>query len=212
MATGSGKTSTAANISYRLIRHADARRILFLVDRANLGKQTKLEFEKFDVPETQRKFAAEYNVQHLASNILDSTARVCIATVQRIYSILKGETEMDPEVDEHSIYELPISEPAPVEYNPTLPPEAFDVVIIDECHRSIYGLWRQVVEYFDAHLIGLTGTPNKQAFGFFHRNLVMEYSHDKAVVDGVNVDYTVYRIRTEIGEKGGTIDAGLVTG
>jgi len=106
MATGSGKTFTAANASYRLIRHADAARILFLVDRANLGKQAKLEFDKFDIADTQRKFTAEYNVQHLNSNILDSTARVCIATVQRIYSILKGEKEMDPEVDEHSIYEL----------------------------------------------------------------------------------------------------------
>src|SRR6266571_5551658 len=209
MATGSGKTSTAANISYRLIRHADARRILFLVDRANLGKQTKLEFEKFDVPETQRKFTAEYNVQHLTSNILDSTARVCIATVQRIYSILKGETEMDPEVDEHSIYELPISAPAPVEYNPTLPPEAFDVVIIDECHRSIYGLWRQVVEYFDAHLIGLTATPSKQTIGFFNQNLVMEYGHERAVADGVNVGYEVYRIKTQVTDQGGRVEKGF---
>ncbi len=212
MATGSGKTSTAANISYRLIRHADARRILFLVDRANLGKQTKLEFEKFDVPETQRKFTAEYNVQHLTSNILDSTARVCIATVQRIYSILKGETEMDPEVDEHSIYELPISAPAPVEYNPTLPPEAFDVVIIDECHRSIYGLWRQVVEYFDAHLIGLTATPTRQTFGFFRQNLVMEYPHEMAVADLVNVDFSVYKIETAITKQGSAIDAGDFAG
>ncbi len=202
MATGSGKTFTAANISYRLIKHADAKRILFLVDRSNLGKQTKLEFAKFAIADTQRKFAAEYNVQHLTSNTIDTTSRVCISTVQRIYSILKGEPEMDPELDEHSIYELPVSEPAPVEYNPALPPEAFDVVIIDECHRSIYGLWRQVLEYFDAHLIGLTATPTKQTFGFFRQNLVMEYSHEMAVADGVNVDFTVYKIETAITEAG----------
>jgi type I restriction enzyme R subunit len=208
MATGAGKTFTAANVSYRLIRHADARRVLFLVDRANLGRQAKLEFEKFDIAGTRRKFTAEYNVQRLTSNVLDSTARVCIATVQRIYSMLKGEQELDPETDEHSIYELAVAEPASVEYNPALPPEAFDVVIIDECHRSIYGLWRQVVEYFDAHLIGLTATPTRQTFGFFRQNLVMEYSHDMAVADGVNVDFTVYRIDTAITRQGGTIHAG----
>jgi type I restriction enzyme R subunit len=208
MATGSGKTFTAANICYRLIKHADAKRILFLVDRSNLGKQTKLEFDKFVIPDTQRKFPAEYIVQHLTSNTVDTTARVCISTVQRIYSILKGEPDLDPELDEQSIYELPIAEAVPVEYNPLLPPETFDVVIVDECHRSIYGLWRQVLEYFDAHLIGLTATPTKQTFGFFRQNLVMEYSHDMAVTDGVNVDFTVYRIETAITKQGGVVEKG----
>lgn len=181
MATGSGKTFTAANLCYRLIKYADAKRILFLVDRSNLGKQAKLEFDKFTIQETQRKFPAEYNVQHLTHNAVDATSRVCISTVQRIFSILKGETELDQEIDEHSVYELPVAEPVEVSYNPALPPDAFDVIIIDECHRSIYGLWRQVLEYFDAHLIGLTATPTKQTFGFFRQNLVMEYSHDMAV-------------------------------
>jgi type I restriction enzyme, R subunit len=212
MATGSGKTFTAANICYRLIRHADAKRVLFLVDRSNLGKQTKLEFDKFTIPETQRKFPAEYNVQHLTSNTIDTTSRVCISTVQRIFSILKGEREMDEEIDEHSIYELPVTAPVQVSYNPTLPPDAFDVIIIDECHRSIYGLWRQVLEYFDAFLIGLTATPTKQTFGFFRQNLVMEYSHEMAVADGVNVDFTVYKIETEITTAGSTIDAGEFVG
>ena len=139
MATGSGKTFTAANISYRLIRHADAKRILFLVDRSSLGEQTKLEFDKFDVPDTQRKFPAEYNIQHLKTNTIDTTSRVCISTIQRIYSILRGDEEMDAELDEHSVYELPLAEPVTVEYNPKLPPDAFDVIIVDECHRSIYG-------------------------------------------------------------------------
>ncbi len=212
MATGSGKTFTAANLCYRLIKHGNARRILFLVDRANLGRQAKLEFDKFVIQETQRKFPAEYIVQHLQSNTLDSTARVCIATVQRIYSVLKGEAELDPELDEHSAYELRLPEPVPVEYNPTMPPETFDIVIIDECHRSIYGLWRQVLEYFDAHLIGLTATPTKQTFGFFKQNLVMEYSHEMAVADGVNVDFMVYKIETAITQAGGTIEAGEYAG
>ncbi len=212
MATGSGKTFTAANLCYRLIKHGNARRILFLVDRANLGRQAKLEFDKFVIQETQRKFPAEYIVQHLQSNTLDSSARVCIATVQRIYSVLKGEAELDPELDEHSAYELHLPEPVPVEYNPAMPPETFDIVIIDECHRSIYGLWRQVLEYFDAHLIGLTATPTRQTFGFFKQNLVMEYSHEMAVADGVNVDFTVYKIETAITQAGGTIEAGEYAG
>lgn len=212
MATGSGKTVTAAHICYRLIRYAGAKRILFLVDRSNLGKQTKLEFDKFTIQETQRKFPAEYNVQHLTSNTIDTTSRVCISTVQRLFSILKGEPELDEEVDEHSIYELPVSQPVEVVYNPVVPPETFDVIIIDECHRSIYGLWRQVLEYFDAHLIGLTATPNKQAFGFFRQNLVMEYSHELAVADGVNVDFTVYKIETAITKSGSTIEAGEFAG
>lgn len=212
MATGSGKTFTAANITYRLIRHADAKRILFLVDRSNLGRQTKLEFDKFVIPETQRKFPAEYIVQHLASNTVDPSSRVCISTVQRVYSILRGESELDPEIDEQSAYELGLSRPVEVEYNPELPPEAFDIVIIDECHRSIYGVWRQVLEYFDAHLIGLTATPTRQTFGFFNQNLVMEYSHDEAVTDRVNVDFNVYEIQTSITEQGSTLEKGEYAG
>jgi len=210
MATGSGKTFTAANVSYRLVKHADARRILFLVDRANLGRQTLKEFQGFTTPDDGRKFTELYNVQHLASNRIDPVARVTISTIQRVYSILRGEPDLDPELDEHSAYEL-ATEPVPVEYNAAVPPETFDVVIVDECHRSIYGLWRQVLDYFDAFTIGLTATPNKQAFGFFNQNLVMEYGHEEAVADGVNVDFDVYRIRTEITEGGGTIDAGIVT-
>ena len=210
MATGSGKTFTAANVAYRLVKHADARRILFLVDRANLGRQTLKEFQSFSTPDDGRKFTELYNVQHLSSNRIDPVARVTISTIQRVYSILRGDPALDEELDEHSAFEI-AGELLPIEYDPDLPPEFFDVVIVDECHRSIYGLWRQVLDYFDAFTVGLTATPNKQAFGFFNQNLVMEYGHEQAVVDGVNVDFDVYRIRTEITEQGSTIDAGLWT-
>jgi len=210
MATGSGKTLLAAFLSYRLVKFADAKRVLFLVDRANLGRQTLKEFQGFTTPDDGRKFTELYNVQHLSSNVVDPVARVTISTIQRVYSILRGESDLDPGLDEQSAYEL-ATEPVPVEYNPAVPPETYDVVIVDECHRSIYGLWRQVLDYFDAFTIGLTATPNKQAFGFFNQNLVMEYGHDQAVADGVNVDFDVYRIRTEITEQGSTIDAGIVT-
>jgi type I restriction enzyme R subunit len=211
MATGSGKTLLAAFVCYRLIRFADAKRILFLVDRANLGRQTLKEFQGFSVPGDERKFTELYNVQHLTSNSIDPVSRVTISTIQRLFSTLKGEPELEEELDEESAYEALPDEPVSVVYNPSVPPETFDVIIVDECHRSIFGLWRQVLDYFDAFTIGLTATPNKQAFGFFDQNLVMEYGHEEAVADGINVDFDVYRIKTEITERGSTVDAGLWT-
>ena len=212
MATGSGKTRMACALAYRLIKHADARRILYLVDRSNLARQTLREFQGYDTPDDGRKFTEIYNVQHLRSDRVDPVSRVCIATIQRVYSILKGEL-LDEEEEEKpgqqaaALKELEGPE-ATVAYNPSVPIETFDVIIIDEAHRSIYKLWRQVLDYFDARLIGLTATTNKQAIGFFNQNLVMEYSHEQAVADGVNVDFDVYRIRTEITERGGNVEAG----
>jgi type I restriction enzyme R subunit len=210
MATGSGKTFAAANLSYRLIKWADAKRILFLVDRANLGRQALKEFQAFDTPDDGRKFTELYNVQHLTGDAIDPVARVTISTIQRLYSILRGEP-LDEDADERSGYEVEPPKPVEVAYNPHVPIETFDVIIVDEAHRSIYGVWRQVLEYFDAFIIGLTATPGKQTFGFFNQNLVMEYGYEEAVADNVNVDFDVYRIRTEITEKGSTVEAGLVT-
>ena len=209
MATGSGKTFMACNQVYRLIKHAGAQRVLFLVDRSNLGRQALREFQGFTVPDDGRKFTELYNVQLLQSGRIDPVSRVCISTIQRVYSILKGE-ELDPELEELSGFDLDSArrEPPPVEYNQDVPIEYFDVIIIDECHRSIYTLWRQVLEYFDGFLIGLTATPSKQTFGFFEQNLVMEYNHEQAVADSVNVDFDTYRIRTDITEHGSTVEAG----
>jgi len=210
MATGSGKTFMTVNSVYRLIKFAKARRVLFLVDRAHLGRQALKEFQQFVSPDDGRKFTELYNVQRLEKNSIDPVNRVCIATVQRLYSMLKGEEELPAEMDEASGYELEslFKEPPPIQYNPKIPIEMFDFIITDECHRSIYHLWRQVLEYFDAFIIGLTATPSKQTLGFFQQNLAMEYSHDQAVVDGVNVNYDVYRIRTRITDKGSAVEAG----
>ena len=210
MATGSGKTFMACNQVYRLIRHAGARRVLFLVDRSNLGRQTLREFQGFTVPGDGRKFTELYNVQLLQSASIDPVSRVCIATIQRVYSMLKGE-ELDPEIEEASGFDVASARNSPqtVEYNRNFPIEEFDFIITDECHRSIYDLWRQVLEYFDAFLIGLTATPSKQTIGFFNQNLVMEYNHQQAVADGINVGYNVYRIETKITEEGSTIEAGM---
>ncbi|HEX7736384.1 MAG TPA: DEAD/DEAH box helicase family protein [Ktedonobacteraceae bacterium] len=214
MATGSGKTYTATNFIYRLLTWGGARRVLFLVDRDNLGRQTLNEFQQFAVPGDGRKFTEIYNVQRVMGRTIDPVARVCITNIQRLYSILSGMEEPDEEAESGSLFEqeeeenLPLKEPRRVFYNPAVPIEMFDVIVTDECHRSIYNLWRGVLEYFDAFIIGLTATPNKQTFGFFERNLVMEYGHERAVADGVNVDYLVYRIRTRITEQGSLIEKG----
>jgi type I restriction enzyme R subunit len=211
MATGSGKTYTAVSSAYRLLKFANAKRILFLVDRKTLGKQTNTEFQQYVTPDDGRKFTELYNVQHLTSNTLDPVNRVVITTIQRLYSMLRGEAEFDDELDDTSLFDLALSDQRPkdVVYNPKIPIEMFDFIITDECHRSIYHLWRQVLEYFDAFLIGLTATPSKQTIGFFDKNLVMEYSHARAVADAVNVGYDVYRIKTAITQSGSTVEAGF---
>ena len=212
MATGSGKTFTAVTAIYRLIKFAGARRVLFLVDRDNLGKQAEKEFQQYRPPDDPRKFTDLYNVQRMQSNAMDPVAKVCITTIQRLYSMLKGDPDLDPALEEGSQFDTAgafFKEPVPVTYNPAVPIETFDIIITDECHRSIYNLWRQVLEYFDGFLIGLTATPSKQTLGFFDQNLVMEYDHERAVADGVNVGFDVYRIRTRITESGSTVEAGL---
>src|SRR5574343_1237432 len=210
MATGSGKTFTAISFIYRLIKFGGARRVLFLVDRGNLGRQTKKEFDQYASPYNSYKFGEEFIVQHLQGNQVDTSARVVICTIQRMFSLLKGK-ELPPEADEESTEgaESLFKDPEPIGYNPAFPIELFDIVVTDEAHRSIYNLWRQVLEYYDAYLVGLTATPNKQTFGFFNQNLVMEYGHTQAVDDEVKVNYDVYRIKTEETEKGAKVEKGF---
>jgi type I restriction enzyme R subunit len=207
MATGSGKTYTAITFVYRLLKFVDAERVLFLVDTKNLGEQAEQEFMGFIPNDDNRLFTELYNVQRLRSRYIAKDSQVCISTIQRMYSILKGE-ELDESAEEENPHEgiLP-KEPMPVVYNPQIPIEFFDFVIIDECHRSIYNIWKQVLDYFDAFLIGLTATPDKRTFGFFDENVVSEYHHEQAVADGVNVNHEIYTIETEITRNGSKIVA-----
>lgn len=207
MATGSGKTFTAITAIYRLLKFADARRVLFLVDTRNLGEQAEQEFMAYTPNDDNRKFTELYNVQRLRSSYVASDSQVCISTIQRLYSILKDE-ELDEKMEEENPAErwMP-KEPMPVVYNQRIPVEFFDFIVIDECHRSIYNLWKQVLDYFDAFLIGLTATPDKRTFGFFNENVVSEYTHEEAVSDGVNVGYEVYTIETEITQHGAQLKA-----
>jgi type I restriction enzyme R subunit len=214
MATGAGKTFTAITSIYRLLKFAKARRVLFLVDTRNLGEQAEQEFMAYQPTDDNRSFTDLYKVQHLTSRFIAPDANVCISTIQRMYSILQGRdldtadeetnpAERSPAVDK---------KPLPVVYNPEVPIELFDVVVIDECHRSIYNLWKQVLEYFDAFQVGLTATPDKRTFAYFHENVVSEYTYEQSVADGVNVGFDIYRIETQITANGGVIkkDEGFV--
>ncbi len=208
MATGAGKTFTACTFVYRLLKYAKAKRILFLVDTKNLGEQAEQEFLAYLPNDDNRKFTELYNVQRLNSSYIASDSQVCISTIQRLYSVLKGE-ELDEKLEEENPNEKVWQkrEQLPVEYNPGNPVEQFDFIVIDECHRSIYNLWKQVLDYFDAFLIGLTATPDKRTFGFFNENVVSEYTYEESVADGVNVPYDVFTIETEITQKGASIKA-----
>jgi type I restriction enzyme R subunit len=208
---GTGKTYVAVAGSYRLLRYAGAERVLFIVDRKNLGRQAYDEFNGYVLPDDGRKFGEVYNVQLLRSNTIDPAATVVITTLQRLYSILRGESELDETLEEESLFELEAgADETPVEvvYNPKIPVELFDVVWVDEAHRSIYGKYGQVLDYFDAFLNGLTATPTSFTYGYFDGNVVTEYSYDQSVVDGINVDFSVYRIRTEITEAGSAVAKG----
>ncbi|MBP7481233.1 MAG: DEAD/DEAH box helicase family protein [Lacunisphaera sp.] len=216
MATGSGKTFTAITSIYRLLKHARVRRVLFLVDTRNLGEQAEQEFLAFTPTDDNRKFTELYTVARLSSSHVPADAEVCISTIQRMYSILQGreltEGEDDINPAESSAFTPQASRlaPLPVAYSEKIPPEFFDLIIIDECHRSIYNLWRQVLDYFDAFLVGLTATPDARTYAFFHQNVVSEYTHEAAVADGVNVQGEIYTIETEVGHHGGTVLKGLV--
>ncbi|GLR37438.1 type III restriction endonuclease subunit R [Pseudomonas plecoglossicida] len=208
MATGAGKTFTAITAVYRLLKFGGAKRILFLVDTRNLGKQAHQEFMAYTPPDDGRKFTELYNVQRLVSPNIDPHTQVCISTIQRMYSILSGEP-IDESAEDVSLNEVQqtVKLEKFVRYNPAVPVETFDFIIIDECHRSIYNLWKQVLDYFDASLVGLTATPDKRTFGFFNENIVAEYTYEQSVADGVNVGYDVYEIETEITQKGAELKA-----
>lgn len=207
MATGAGKSYCAVTSVYRLLKFAKAKRILFLVDTRNLGKQIEQEFQAYKPNDDKRLFTELYTVQRLRSNFIDPSAQVCISTIQRMYSILKGK-ELDESLEDDSPYESKtIDKPVDVAYTPNIPIETFDFIIIDECHRSIYNLWKQVLDYFDCFMIGLTATPDKRTFAFFHENIVSEYTLKQSITDKVNVGYDVYTIETEVTQQGAKIKA-----
>ncbi|MTT07382.1 DEAD/DEAH box helicase, partial [Proteus mirabilis] len=202
LATGAGKTYTACLAAYRMLSYTPMRRVLFLVDRNNLGKQAEGEFGTFRLTENGDAFNTIFTVNRLRSSSIPSDSNVVISTIQRLFSFLKGETIEDNDDDD----EDELVEEVTLPPNPNLPHDYFDMIIIDECHRSIYGNWRKVLEYFDtARLVGLTATPIPETMAFFNNNRIVNYTLEKSIVDGVNVDCRVYRIKTQVTEAGGAI-------
>ena len=207
MATGAGKTFTAITAAYRLLKFGRMKRILFLVDTKSLGEQAEREFLAYTPNDDTRSFAQLYGVRRLNSAYIPNDIQICISTIQRMYSILKGE-EMDESAEEESLFEQSGADAQPakeVVYNAKYPPEFFDCIIVDECHRSIYNVWNQVLEYFDAFIIGLTATPDKRTFAFFNQNIVSEYSREQAIIDGVDVGEDIFLIETDVTKNGAHI-------
>ncbi len=209
LATGAGKTYTACMASYRFLSYTPMRRVLFLVDRNNLGKQAEDEFGKFKLTETGDAFNTIFTVNRLKSQAIPKDSNVVISTIQRLFSLLKGEDIEETDDDEnYDCDEIP-TPVVTLPNNPTLPKDFFDLIIVDECHRSIYGSWRSVLEYFSsARIIGLTATPAPETEAFFNNNRVINYTLERSIADGVNVDYRVYRIKTKATEDGGAIRDG----
>lgn len=202
LATGAGKTYTACLATYRMLSYTLMRRVLFLVDRNNLGKQAEGEFGTFRLTENGEAFNTIFTVNRLRSSFIPSDSNVIISTIQRLFSFLKGDAIEDNDDDDENEPAEEVTLPP----NPNLPHDYFDMIIIDECHRSIYGNWRKVLEYFDtARLVGLTATPIPETMAFFNNNRIVNYTLEKSIVDGVNVDCRVYRIKTQVTETGGAI-------
>ena len=203
MATGAGKTFTAITAAYRLLKYGKMNRILFLVDTKGLGEQAEREFLAYRPTDDNRSFSQIYGVHRLKSSYIPDGVQICISTIQRMYSILKGD-ELDESAEETSFNEFVTADskaPKEVVYNEKYPPEFFDCIIVDECHRSIYNVWNQVLEYFDSFIIGLTATPDKRTFAFFNENVVSEYPREQAIIDGVNVGEDIFIIETNIGKN-----------
>ena len=212
MATGAGKTFTAITAVYRLLKYAKVNRVLFLVDTKSLGEQAEREFLAYRPNDDNRSFSEIYGVRRLKNSYIPQDVQVCISTIQRMYSILKGE-ELDESAEETSFNEMTTAErqtAKEVVYNAKYPPEFFDCIIIDECHRSIYNVWQQVLDYFDAFLVGLTATPDKRTFAFFEENVVSEYSREQAIIDGVNVGEDIFLIETQVTQSGAHIMKQLI--
>lgn len=213
LATGSGKTYLACLASYRLLNYTPTKRILFLVDRNNLARQTESEFSIFDRTENRQSMSSLYQIKRLKAKE-DISGDIVISTIQKLFAVLTGQSfseaaeDAEDEINDRD-NEKETKEVVQLNGELALPPDYFQMIIVDECHRSIYGKWRAVLDYFtSAKVLGLTATPTPEAYAFFDNNIVENYTYDDSVVDGVNVPARVYRIITDATVHGGTIHAG----
>ena len=211
LATGSGKTYLACLAAYRLLNYTPAtRRVLFLVDRNNLARQTESEFSLFDRTEKQQPMSSLYKINRL-KKAEDINGEIVISTIQKLFAVLTGQALSEENEDKEDEFIGGVDDQTAIELGNDLklPPDFFQFIIIDECHRSIYGKWKAVLDYFkDAKILGLTATPTPEAYAYFNENIIEKYTYDDSVVDGVNVPARVYRIKTAVTEHGGTIEQG----
>ena len=213
LATGSGKTYLACLASYRLLNYTATKRILFLVDRNNLARQTESEFSQFNMTENKKEMNALYDIKRLKREG-DLKGDIVISTIQKLFAIMTGQAVSDDSEDaeDERIAENEEKKDDTVIQlgdNLAIPPDYFQFIIVDECHRSIYGKWKAVLDYFKgANILGLTATPTPEAYAYFNNNIVENYTYENSVVDGVNVPFRVYRIMTEVTEHGGSLEEG----
>ncbi len=213
LATGSGKTYLACLASYRLLNYTHTKRILFLADRNNLAKQALSEFSLFDRTENMQQMGNLYTIKRLRKEN-DVNADIVISTIQKLFAVLTGQAIQDGNEDEEDELakkneEKESKEVVELGNDLKLPPDYFQLIIVDECHRSIYGKWKKVLDYFSgATVLGLTATPTPEAYAFFNNNIIENYKYEDSIVDGVNVPSRIYRIITDVTAHGGTIEQG----
>lgn len=214
LATGAGKTYLACLASYRLLNYTSTQRVLFLVDRNNLAKQTETEFGLFDRTEKRQPMSSLYQINRLRKKE-DIDGDIVISTIQKLFAVLTGKSISENDEDEEDEKEFSFNDNDSFQPsidlgdNLQLPPDYFQFIVIDECHRSIYGKWKSVLDYFkNAKILGLTATPTPEAYAFFDNNVIKNYTYEESIVNGVNVPSRVYRIKTNISIHGGSIEQG----
>ena len=203
LATGAGKTYTACMAAYRLLTYTPAKRILFLVDRNNLGEQAVNEFSTFRLTQDGSPFTDVFITERIKGNKANPKASLTVSTIQRLYATLTGTAARSDEEEDAEDKDAEQAAATLGAGKLKLPRDYFDAIIIDECHRSIYGRWRAVLDYFTtARFIGLTATPSAETREFFDGNIAVNYTYEKSIADGINVDYQIYRIQTKSSTDG----------
>ncbi|MCT8137889.1 type I restriction-modification system endonuclease [Anaerobacillus sp. CMMVII] len=199
-ATGTGKTRTAIALMYRLITSKKCRRILFLVDRSSLGKQTEDSLK--DTKIEGLSFDSIYDVKSLDDMTPEVETKVHIATVQgMVRRLFYSENEKLPTVGQ---YDFIIVDEAHRGY--TSDREMTEEELLFQDQNDYVSQYRRVIDYFDAACLGLTATPALHTTEIFGMP-IYKYSYSEAVLDGYLVDHEPpYLFKTELSKVGITFE------